>query len=230
MKAGQSLKNGRMLYSLGEIVHNPGTVESLKKRGMKFVGDVSEIPSGSRFLVRSHGLPETTLKDLKKKKLKICDGTCVKIKKIQAIIKDLTRKKIPILIIGKPSHPEVMAVASLAKGRHWVMESVSDLEKLPDTPELAVVIQTTFNPLVFRDFISALVLIIGGKNSSNTRTLFELVSGTVRSFAIEDESELDPSWFYGVRAVALISGASTPIEDVRKVQNRIREIEEAKGN
>jgi 4-hydroxy-3-methylbut-2-enyl diphosphate reductase len=257
-RAGQLLKAGHELYSLGEIVHNPQTVEGLKSRGMRFVDDAKEIPNKSPFLVRSHGLPVSVLRQLKRKKLKICDGTCVKIKKIQVIIKELARRKTPVLIIGKPSHPEVMAIASLAKkGQHWVMESASELEKLPALKELAVVVQTTFNPLIFCDFARALlkvkklvvyntlcdetrwrqeeagrlareadlVLIIGGKKSSNTRTLYELVKEKVKAFAVEDESELDPSWFYGVRKTALISGASTPIEEVLKVRDRIMQIE-----
>ena len=259
-RAGQLLKSGKPVYSLGEIVHNPQTVEGLKSRGMKFVGSSKEIPARSAFLVRSHGLPRAVLGQLKKKKLKICDGTCVKIKRIQAIIRQLVRKKTPLLIIGKPSHPEIMAITSLVKGRHWVMESSSEIDKLPALSELAVVVQTTFNPSVFCDFVRSLVLkvkkltvfntlcdetrwrqeeaarlgleadlilVIGGRNSSNTRTLFELVREKVKAFTVENETELDPAWFYGVRKVALISGASTPIEEVRKVHDRIREMEKS---
>jgi 4-hydroxy-3-methylbut-2-enyl diphosphate reductase len=256
-RAGQLLKDGDSVYSLGEIVHNPQTVEGLKKRGMRFVADPKEIPAGSPFLVRSHGLPVNVLRQLKRKKLDICDGTCVKIKKIQVIIRELTRNKTPILIIGKPSHPEVMAITSLAGGRHWVMDSVAELEKLPALKELAVVVQTTFNPAVFSDFARSLVLkakklvvhntlcdetrwrqeeaallareadlvlIIGGRNSSNTRTLYELVRDKVKAHAIENESELVRAWFRGVGKVALISGASTPIEEVLKVRDKVRAI------
>lgn len=62
------------------------------------------------------------------------------------------------------------------------------------------------------------MVVLGGKNSSNTTRLAEICaeSGT-RTFHIETAQELDPSMFSGCEVVGVTAGASTPesqIEDV----------------
>ena len=55
-----------------------------------------------------------------------------------------------------------------------------------------------------------LMIILGGKNSSNTRRLYELCSEIVKSFHIERISEIDLSLFSNARSVGITAGASTP--------------------
>jgi 4-hydroxy-3-methylbut-2-enyl diphosphate reductase len=54
-------------------------------------------------------------------------------------------------------------------------------------------------------------LVIGSKNSSNSRRLVE-VAGRAGCVAhlIDDETELDPSWLAGARSIGLTAGASAP--------------------
>ena len=62
------------------------------------------------------------------------------------------------------------------------------------------------------------MIVVGGRNSANTRRLAELCASIQpRTFHIEVSRELDPGWFVGVRRVGVTAGASTPdwiIEDV----------------
>ncbi len=62
-----------------------------------------------------------------------------------------------------------------------------------------------------------LMVIVGGKNSSNTKTLFNITRKKVRSVHIEEAGELKESWFIDTRKAGIISGASTPVEEVRRV-------------
>ncbi len=63
-----------------------------------------------------------------------------------------------------------------------------------------------------------LILVIGSKESSNSNRLREVAERKgKKSFLIEDERGIDPSWFDGVRAVGITSGASTPEKLVRRV-------------
>ncbi len=66
-----------------------------------------------------------------------------------------------------------------------------------------------------------LMVIVGGKNSSNTKTLFNITQKKVRSVHIEGANELKEHWFDDVQKVGIISGASTPVEDVRRVHETI---------
>lgn len=56
-----------------------------------------------------------------------------------------------------------------------------------------------------------LMLVVGGKNSANTRRLAEICSTIQpRTHHIEVASEISPEWLGGVQSVGVTSGASTP--------------------
>lgn len=55
------------------------------------------------------------------------------------------------------------------------------------------------------------MLVVGGKNSANTRHLASLCNQlNKRTYHIEEDSELDKEWFGGVSKVGVTAGASTP--------------------
>ncbi|MDD5173903.1 MAG: 4-hydroxy-3-methylbut-2-enyl diphosphate reductase [Candidatus Omnitrophica bacterium] len=63
-----------------------------------------------------------------------------------------------------------------------------------------------------------LMLIVGGKNSANTKRLFEVCKKTLRkSYLVETERDLRSQWFKDVSVVGITSGASTPKTIVRRV-------------
>jgi 4-hydroxy-3-methylbut-2-enyl diphosphate reductase len=64
-------------------------------------------------------------------------------------------------------------------------------------------------------------VVVGGRNSSNTRTLFRRVQEQVHAVHVERAEEIDGSWFEGVQRVGVVSGASTPVEEVEKVRERL---------
>ena len=61
------------------------------------------------------------------------------------------------------------------------------------------------------------MVVVGGRNSSNTRTLFKRVQELVSAVHIEKAKELEPEWFREARRVGIVSGASTPVDEVRRV-------------
>jgi len=66
-----------------------------------------------------------------------------------------------------------------------------------------------------------LVLVIGGKNSANTKRLANVCSALTRTRHIESEVEIDDKWFRGVKRVGIVTGASTPGEFIAKAKKRI---------
>jgi 4-hydroxy-3-methylbut-2-enyl diphosphate reductase len=56
-----------------------------------------------------------------------------------------------------------------------------------------------------------LVLVVGSKNSSNSRRLVERAEEQGKAaYLIDDETEVDPGWFDGVETVLITAGASAP--------------------
>jgi len=66
-----------------------------------------------------------------------------------------------------------------------------------------------------------MILVVGGKNSANTRELVNLARMQGKTaYHIEHSSELEPSWLAGMDRVGLIGGCSTPMETLLEVKER----------
>ncbi len=69
------------------------------------------------------------------------------------------------------------------------------------------------------------VVVVGGKNSANTRHLAEICRGIQpRTWHVETEEELQPEWFQGCRVVGVSAGASTPDWVIEGVAGRLRSL------
>lgn len=74
---------------------------------------------------------------------------------------------------------------------------------------------------------SDIMIVVGGRNSANTRKLFSLCSKTgTPTFLVETADELNQAWFQGVKVAGLTAGASTPDWIIEEVKNRMSEFEE----
>jgi 4-hydroxy-3-methylbut-2-enyl diphosphate reductase len=68
------------------------------------------------------------------------------------------------------------------------------------------------------------VVVVGGKNSANTRHLAEICRAIQpRTWHVETEDELEAAWFEGCRVVGLSAGASTPDWVVEGVAGWLRQ-------
>ncbi len=67
-----------------------------------------------------------------------------------------------------------------------------------------------------------IMIVIGGKNSSNTKQLFSIAKeGCEDSYHIENEEELECSWFKDKKLCGITAGASTPDWVIQNVVNKI---------
>lgn len=70
--------------------------------------------------------------------------------------------------------------------------------------------------------LNDVVIVVGGKNSANTKNLREMAASVQKkTYHVEDESELKKEWFRNTDNIAVISGASTPYNDLENVKRRI---------
>lgn len=67
------------------------------------------------------------------------------------------------------------------------------------------------------------MLIVGGKNSSNTKKLYEIAKKYNENAKLVDtEDEVDLNWFKDIKTIGISAGASTPEEVIIKIENKIR--------
>ena len=60
------------------------------------------------------------------------------------------------------------------------------------------------------------IVVIGGRNSSNTTRLFEICADICpRTHHIESTDEIDPAWFEGCTTIGVTAGASTPETQIK---------------
>ncbi|MEA2049861.1 MAG: 4-hydroxy-3-methylbut-2-enyl diphosphate reductase [Campylobacterota bacterium] len=69
-----------------------------------------------------------------------------------------------------------------------------------------------------------IMIVIGGKNSSNTKQLFNICSENTQSYHIEDETELEKNWFKDKKTCGVTAGASTPDWIIQNVINVIEKV------
>ena len=142
------------VYCLGSIIHNEDVVERLARMGLKTVEDAEQIHSGT-VLIRSHGASPSQIAKLKAKGLDIVDATCVLVKRVQQIAKNLDETGYKVVVIGDEDHPEVQAVVGCAENVA-VVANEQDLHKLPKHGKLGVICQTTKGPEHFGDVLGSI--------------------------------------------------------------------------
>ena len=67
------------------------------------------------------------------------------------------------------------------------------------------------------------MLVLGGRNSGNTRRLYELCAQVCpNTHHIEDAAEVEPAWLAQAELVGITAGASTPAEQIEAVKEQLR--------
>ena len=153
-KAEEAIASRDAVTTLGHVVHNPQMVESLSARGLRNAGSVDEVDAGALF-VRAHGLPIGVFEEAQRKGLEIIDATCPMVTKIHVQAEKLKADGYKIVVIGDPAHPEVKGTLSHVPGA-WCIQKVEDVEKLPRSSRIGVVVQSTWSGQQFTEIVKAL--------------------------------------------------------------------------
>lgn len=91
-------------------------------------------------------------------------------------------------------------------------------------PSSSICYATTNRQMALREItdVTDLVLVVGDPKSSNSNRLREVAARRgIASYLINDESEIKPEWFKGVKIIGLTAGASTPEGIVQRCIRRL---------
>lgn len=135
-------KGDEKVYTYGPLIHNPQTVELLKKRGIIPVDNLDDVREGT-IIVRAHGISAKERIRMQEKGLRIIDATCPRVARVQGIIRKHAAQDYAIVIVGDKDHPEVEGLLGYTMGRGFVIERGDEVAALPDLEKVCVVAQTT---------------------------------------------------------------------------------------
>ena len=249
----ESKKNNKVVYCLGELVHNKDVINDIKNNGIIIINDIDEIKeNNSKLIIRAHGVDKKIYAKAKQRNIDVIDFTCPLVNKIHNIVEKYKNQDYYIFLIGNKNHPEIIGTVSYCGDNYSIIENIEELEinidKLLKTEfrNLLVVVQTTFSTNKFNDMEKKineklndklniaiknticnsteqrqietedlskkvdLMIIIGGKNSSNTKKLHEIAKRYTNSLLVESDKDVDLKLLDGCNKIGIMSGSSTP--------------------
>lgn len=156
------------VYILGQLIHNNQVIDYLKNLGIETIDSIPE-NLGGICIIRTHGATPETIQALEQNGCKIIDATCPDVKRVQDKARQLAEENYKVIIIGKPDHPEVIAIKAHAdlhaKENSLVVSSVKDaegyVEEINKAEKIGVVVQTTQKPEKFREILDIIKLHAG---------------------------------------------------------------------
>lgn len=226
------------VYGLHEIVHNENVVEELTSKGMVFVDSVSDVPDGATMLVSAHGTSPATFEEARKRAIKVVDATCPFVVKGHERIRENFRNGIRTVVIGKPTHAEVLGYLGergaclpddVRPGEKtgYVVQTTLDAEE-----HESVCTATRDRQQAVRRFVESQkslgvqsssigVLVVGSAKSSNTGKLVDLAKREgAKVWLVGDSGEIAQIDFSGIDVLGVTSGASTPETLFQEVLSR----------
>jgi len=148
--AEQALREGKKIYSLGQIVHNEQEVGRLHTLGLVTIShNQFRNLRDCTVLIRAHGEPPETYTFAKQNNITLIDATCPIVKRLQLRIgqiwNDLQSKGGTLVIFGKEGHAEVIGLMGQTGNQAILTDGKSNLEKIDYTREIHLFAQTTMN-------------------------------------------------------------------------------------
>lgn len=137
------------VQTFGPLIHNPQALEQVARRGVTQSDSVMEVGHGT-IVVRAHGIPVQELRALqemhRRKEVRLINGTCPEVAKVQARIKRYASKGYFTVLLGTPGHAEAVAHESYAASGFTVISNLHEAKALTFEAEqkVLVIAQTTF--------------------------------------------------------------------------------------
>ena len=152
--------HGAPIFIFHEIVHNGHVVAELRARGVVFVNELSEVPSGAVTVFSAHGVSLTVVREAQARGLNVIDATCPLVSKVHQQAQRYSRSGHTLVVIGHADHEEIEGTLGRVNTPVHLVGNQADVASLdfPANTPLAYVTQTTLSVDDTRDIISALSL------------------------------------------------------------------------
>ena len=207
---------GAPIYVRHEIVHNAYVVNELRDKGAVFVEELHEVPKGGIVVFSAHGVSQEVRKDAEQRGLQVYDATCPLVTKVHLEVVKMCKEGYTVLMIGHAGHPEVEGTMGQVKEGVFLIEKISDVEKLPfaSNEKIAFVTQTTLSVDETKEIVEAL-----------TRKFPNIVQPRKQDICYATQNRQDAVKFMAPQVeVVIVVGSATSSNS-----NRLRELSEKLG-
>ena len=144
----------------------------------------------------------------------------------------------PVYVFSSLDELKALCVPENTKnGIYMVAQTTFEVKKWAECAEFLKKLYT--NALIFDTICNAtetrqkeaeslarrcdVMVVIGGRQSSNTQKLVTVAAKHTRAYSVETAAELQPEWFLGAETVGVTAGASTPSSIIEEVLSSMSE-------
>lgn len=240
--------NNKKIYIYKEILHNPYIINLLKQKGIICIEDLSTVTKNDILIIRAHGEPKSTYEYLDKNNITYYDATCINVKKIHELVSNtndnviIVGKKDHPEVIGTYGWCSKEALIIENKGdyskidttkKYFIVcqttiskEIVDNLLKYLDNKKVNYTFKNTICLAQKNIQTSSLnitnkldvMFVIGGKSSSNTKELYNLLNKKIKTYYFSDLIDfynfIKDKNYTKKTNIGFTGGASTPKEQI----------------
>lgn len=130
------------LTIIGQLVHNPQTVEKLRENGVEIVNSLNDLIQTPNVMITAHGAAKSVHESAQKKGYQVFDATCPLVMKVHRAVARLVEEGYFPVVVGQASHVEVKGIVTDLK-EYEVIYDENDFPKIADKKRIGIVSQTT---------------------------------------------------------------------------------------
>ncbi len=130
------------LTIVGQLVHNPQTVQRLREHGVQMVDSLDDEISSNNVMITAHGTAESVKNELHSRGYNVFDASCPLVLRVHTAVRRLVAEGWHPVVFGQSRHVEVRGIVGDLDD-FTVIGCEEDIEQLVDRDRIGVVCQTT---------------------------------------------------------------------------------------
>src|SRR5258708_25283950 len=119
------------VYCYHEIVHNQVVVDRFRQLGVVFVDAVEDVPPGAPLMLSAHGSAPEVVAAARARGGAVVDAVCPLVTKVHHEVKLRAGRGYTVVYVGHEGHDEAVGTMAVAPDAVHLVESVADVERLP---------------------------------------------------------------------------------------------------
>ena len=246
-KAEEAAAGGAPVCSMGYLIHNDRVAGDLKAKGVRIIERLEQAKEGERVIIRSHGEGKAVYDEAQRLGIPLIDATCPFVIRIHDLVRDAGKQVVivgdavhpevqgisgwcetPAIVVStaeeaRQIEADDLFVVAQTTIRQEMLEEVCDALKAEGKKyevHNTICSATENRQAAARQLAkeSELMLVIGGRNSSNTRKLFEIAEKNCKeTYFVENIQDLPLKRLAKCNRIGIAAGASTPECTIKEV-------------